>query len=94
VNWSDETYGVVWSRRLWLSLGAEVDFSFAPVAWASIAPLDAGTRRVIADGCRILHDPAGSLGRLYEAVQTPLSPFAADAPVAVLQAVPVFDGRG
>jgi GNAT superfamily N-acetyltransferase len=93
-NWGDEDYGELWSRRVWLSSGAEVEISFAPVAWASIAPLDAGTRRVISDGCRILHDPAGSLGRLYEAVQSPLNPRTADAPVAVLQPVPVFDARG
>jgi hypothetical protein len=93
-NWVDEDYGELWSRRVWLSSGAEVEISFAPVAWASIAPLDAGTRRVISDGCRILHDPAGSLGRLYEAVQSPLNPRTADAPVAVLQPVPVFDARG
>jgi ribosomal protein S18 acetylase RimI-like enzyme len=93
-NWGDEDYGELWSRRVWLSSGAEVEISFAPVAWASIAPLDAGTRRVISDGCRILHDPAGSLGRLYEAVQSPLNPRRADAPVAVLQPVPVFDARG
>jgi ribosomal protein S18 acetylase RimI-like enzyme len=93
-NWADEDYGAVWSRRVWLSSGTEIEISFAPVAWASIAPLDAGTRRVISDGCRILHDPAGSLGRLYEAVQRPLNPRTADAPVAVLQPVPVHDARG
>src|ERR1700737_3160444 len=93
-NWGDEDYGAVWSRRVWLSSGVEVEISFAPVAWASIAPLDAGTRWVISDGCRILHDPAGSLERLYEAVQSPLNPRTADAPVAVLQPVPVFDARG
>ena len=47
--------------RVLLSSGADVEISFAPVSWASIAPLDAGTRRVITDGCRILHDPAGFL---------------------------------
>ena len=92
-NWGDEDYGVVWSRRVWLSSGAEVEISFAPVAWASIVPLDAGTRRVILDGCRILHDPAGSFERLYEAVQSTLNPRIADAPIAVLQPVPVFDSR-
>jgi predicted nucleotidyltransferase len=92
-NWGDEDYGAVWSRRIWLSPGAEVEISFAPVAWASIAPLDAGTRQVISDGCRVLHDPAGFLGRLYEAVQS-LDPRTADAPPAVLQPVPVFDARG
>jgi ribosomal protein S18 acetylase RimI-like enzyme len=40
------------------------------------------------------HIDAGSLGRLYEAVQSTLNPRTADAPVAVLQPVPVFDARG
>jgi hypothetical protein len=93
-NWADEDYAAVWSRRVWLSSGAEVEISFASVAWASIAPLDAGTCRIIADGCRILHDPAGSLGRLYEAVQSPPNPRTANAPVAVRQPVAVFDARG
>ena len=93
-NWRDEDYGAVWSRRLWLSSGTEVEISVATVAWASIAPLDAGTRRIISDGCRMLHDPAGFLGRLYEAVESTPNPRTADAPVAVLQPVPVFDARG
>ena len=43
MTWSDGDYGAVWSRRVWLSSGAEAGISFAPLAWASIAPLDAGT---------------------------------------------------
>ncbi len=93
-NWRDEDYGAVWSRRIWLSPGAEVEISFAPVVWALTAPLDAGTRRVVSDGCRILHDPAGLLGRLYAAVQSTPDPRIADAPVDFLQPVPVFDARG
>ena len=80
--------------RVSLSSGADVEISFAPVSWASIAPLDAGTRRVITDGYRILHDPAGFLERLYEAVQSPLNPCTGDAPVAVVPPLPVFDTRG
>jgi uncharacterized protein len=67
-QWRDEDYGNVWSRRVWLDGGVELEISFAPLSWASIAPLDAGTRRVIADGCRILDDPDGSLDRLCRAV--------------------------
>ena len=80
--------------RVWLSSGADVEISFAPVTFASIAPLDAGTRRVITDGCCILHDPGGFLERLYEAVQSPLNPCTGDAPVAVVPPLPVFDTRG
>jgi uncharacterized protein len=68
LRWSDEDYGVVWSRRISLGPGLEVELSFAPLSWASTAPLDAGTRRVVADGCRILYDPAGFFDRLVKAV--------------------------
>ncbi|MBV8088368.1 MAG: GNAT family N-acetyltransferase [Alphaproteobacteria bacterium] len=93
-NWRDEDHGAVWSRRACLSSGAEVEITVATVAWASIAPLDAGTRWVVSDGCRILHDPAGFLGRLYEAVESTHNPPAADAPAVALQPVRVFDERG
>jgi uncharacterized protein len=67
-QWRDEDYGNVWSRRVWLDGGVELEISFAPLSWACITPLDAGTRRVIEDGCRILDDPDGSLDRLCRAV--------------------------
>jgi predicted nucleotidyltransferase len=66
--WGDEDYGVVWSRRVRLASGAEVEISFAPLAWAETAPVDIGTRRVVSDGCRVLYDPDGALGRLCTAV--------------------------
>jgi uncharacterized protein len=65
----DEDYGVVWSRRIWLEPDLELEIGFAPLAWASVSPLDPGTRQVIADGCRILHDPDGMLGRLCAAAR-------------------------
>jgi uncharacterized protein len=69
INWSDEDYGVVWSRRILLGPGCEVELSFAPLSWAATAPLDARTRRVVSDGCQILYDPAGFFDRLRKAVQ-------------------------
>jgi uncharacterized protein len=68
LKWSDEDYGVVWSRRILLGPGLEAELSFAPLSWASTAPLDAGTRRVVCHGCQILYDPAGLLDRLCKAV--------------------------
>lgn len=68
-NWRDEEYGVVWSRHLRLASGAEVEISFAPLSWAAIAPLDPGTGRVVAEGCRVLYDPDGFLERLCRAVE-------------------------
>jgi predicted nucleotidyltransferase len=77
-SWQDENYGVVWSRRIYLEPHLEVEISFAPLFWASVNPLDPGTRRVVADGCRILHDPDGLLDRLCASVKLmPVSPSSA-----------------
>lgn len=67
-TWGDEDYEKIWSRRIWIGGGVELEMSFAALSWASTAPLDPGTRRVISDGCRILYDPDGSLDLLCKAV--------------------------
>jgi uncharacterized protein len=67
-SWQDEDYGLLWSRRLWLQQGGEVEFGFAPLSWANVSPVDSGTSRVIADGCRILYDPEKLLSRLCAAL--------------------------
>lgn len=67
-KWQDEDYGVAWSRRIWLVDGfVQVALTFAPLSWANANPPDAGTRRVISGGCRILHDPDSLLARLCAA---------------------------
>jgi streptomycin adenylyltransferase len=72
MKWQDEDYGELWSRRLWLEQnGGEIEFGFASPSWADVNPLDPGTRRVIADGCCILHDPKKILSRLCAAVSGP-----------------------
>jgi uncharacterized protein len=69
IQWQDEDYGGVWSRRVWLEHDrGELEISFGLPSWASVEPLDPGTREVIADGCRILHDPKSLLTRLCAAV--------------------------
>jgi hypothetical protein len=69
-RWIDEDYGALWSRRLWLEPGGdEIEFGFALPAWADARRIDPLTRRVIADGCRSLHDPQGLLSRLCIAVR-------------------------
>jgi ribosomal protein S18 acetylase RimI-like enzyme/predicted nucleotidyltransferase len=85
-NWDDEDYGIAWSRRVRLNSGAELEISFAPVAWAFTDPVDAGTRRVVSDGCRILHDPDGLLAHLCRAVKGSIG--------AALRPTLVLDGRG
>jgi predicted nucleotidyltransferase len=66
--WADEDYGPLWSRRLTLSTGLEVEVGFTSPEWARTDPLDAGTHRVVADGMWILLDPTGALNRLRRAV--------------------------
>ena len=68
-KWQDEDYGIAWSRRIWLAADSlQVELTFAPLSWANVDPPDAGTRRVISGGCRILHDPDGLLVRPCEGI--------------------------
>jgi hypothetical protein len=50
-----EDWGRVTSLRVWYADGLEVEFGIADRLWAS-APLEAGTRRVIEDGCVVVFD--------------------------------------
>jgi hypothetical protein len=61
------TYGAVWSQHLYLVPPAEVELTIAAPAWAGIAPIDEGTRRVVTDAFRILVDKDGRLARLVAA---------------------------
>ena len=62
-----EDWGPVAALRVFYLDGLEVEFNFAPPVWADV-PVDAGTRRVVADGMQILFDPADTLKRLQQAV--------------------------
>lgn len=64
-----EDWGPVTSLRTVYEGGPEVEFGLSTPAWASI-PVDAGTRRVVADGLRVLYDPEGVLKRLHLEVTT------------------------
>jgi MFS family permease len=61
-------WGPVVERRFAGPDGLELEVVVGTAAWAAIDPLDDGTRRVVADGLRILHDPDGLLERLVAAV--------------------------
>ena len=50
-----EDYGRLTSLRVWYQSGLEVEFGLTGADWAA-RPLDAGTRRVIEDGLRILFE--------------------------------------
>lgn len=62
-----EVWGAVTSRRLRLRSGLEVEVAVAHASWAATAPVDRGTRRVVTDGLRVIHDPAGLLAALTAA---------------------------
>ncbi|WP_432499144.1 nucleotidyltransferase domain-containing protein [Kineococcus gypseus] len=61
-------WGPVREQRYRLRCGLLVEIGLAPLNWADV-PLDPGTRRVLADGHRILHDPYGTLSRAAEALR-------------------------
>jgi hypothetical protein len=60
-------WGAVTERRLRLRSGLHVEVGVTGPGWASVAPVEPGTRRVVTDGLRILHDPGGLLGALAHA---------------------------
>ena len=65
---SDENWGLLQSRRIHYADGMEVEFGITVREWANINPVDSGTRKVVADGMRILYDREMILRRLLNAV--------------------------
>ncbi len=57
-----EDYGPVTSIRVWYADGLEVEYGVTGEGWAAL-PLDEGTRRVIADGMRVLFERGDILSR-------------------------------
>lgn len=62
-----EDWGAITSLRVRYATGPEVEWGLGRASWAAVAPLDAGTARVVADGFRPLHDPEGLLASLLAA---------------------------
>jgi hypothetical protein len=62
-------WGPVTERRFVLPSGLEVELDVGTSSWASVDPVDSGTRTVVTDGLRVLHDPEGLLGRLVRSLQ-------------------------
>jgi uncharacterized protein len=60
-------WDAITERRFALASGFEVDLGIGSLAWASFDPLDAGTRKVVFDGIRVLYDPDGLLATLVAA---------------------------
>ena len=57
-----EDYGLLISIRTWYTDGREVEYGITDERWAA-APLEEGTRRVIADGMQILFERRDILSR-------------------------------
>ena len=64
---TNETWGDVKTIRATYKTGLEIEYNFSTPSWASL-PVDAGTRRVLNDGVKILYDPTGLLDALRNAV--------------------------
>jgi len=62
-----EDWGLVTSLRVYYEDGLEVEYGVTSSQWVNL-PLDAGTRRVIADGMQILVDKRGWLCRALREV--------------------------
>lgn len=59
-----QSWGPITERRYSTVSGLEIEFGIGSPTWANTNPLAPGTRRVVTDGARSLHDPAGVLARL------------------------------
>ena len=69
-SFRDAAYGTVWSRHVFLESGTEIEFSFANRSWADIDPIDGGTKKVVSDGYKVLHDPHQILIELLAQLNT------------------------
>jgi hypothetical protein len=65
---SVEDYGAVRSYHIMLTPPAELELSFGSLGWASTAPADAGTVRIVSDACKIIVDKDALLQRLLAAL--------------------------
>ena len=64
----NEQWGAVETVRAIYKTGVEIEYGFAQPSWANV-PLDAGTRRVVDDGFKVLFDPQHK----FDALQKTLS---------------------
>jgi len=61
-------WGAITELRFRLRDGLQVELGIGRPSWASISPVDDGTRRVVTDGCVAVHDPDALLDQLIAAV--------------------------
>jgi hypothetical protein len=68
------SWGPVTERRFGTASGLEVEICIGEPGWAGTDPVDPGTRRVVTDGARVLHDPTGALAALLAACAADRAP--------------------
>ncbi|WP_331449598.1 nucleotidyltransferase domain-containing protein [Streptomyces prasinus] len=61
-----QSWGPITERRYAAASGLEVEIGISSPEWAQTDTVDPGTRRVVTDGARPLHDPAGVLAALIQ----------------------------
>ena len=66
-----QQWGLSTERRFTLANGPEVELGVVQPVWACVHPLDAGTRRIVTDGMRVVYDPDGLLAELQRACRHP-----------------------
>ncbi len=62
-----QSWGAITEWRFRTPSGLEVEVNIGSPDWAAVDPVDPGTRRVVTDGARPLHDPTGALAELLRA---------------------------
>ncbi|MFI1620317.1 nucleotidyltransferase domain-containing protein [Streptomyces lydicus] len=65
-----QSWGPISERRFATASGLEVEINIGSPDWAQTDPVDPGTRRVVTDGARPLHDPDTVLASLIRACQS------------------------
>ncbi|WP_445520820.1 nucleotidyltransferase domain-containing protein [Streptomyces sp. NEAU-174] len=65
-----QSWGLISERRFATTSGLEVEINIGSPDWAQTDPVDPGTRRVVTDGARPLHDPDAVLASLIRACQS------------------------
>lgn len=66
IKYTIEKWGMVNSIRTYYKNGQEVEFGITSPKWADV-PMDAGTKKVILNGSKIIFDKNGILKKLLDA---------------------------
>jgi hypothetical protein len=65
-----EDWGAIRSVRVHYELGFEVEYGVGSLEWATLSPVEAGTRRVVSGGMLPLYDPDQALAKLEASIES------------------------